>query len=239
METRLRSTLRRIHWSLVLKAGGVAVAWLLFPWYVFLAVALYFYFVPLFHPSKLLFPFLIFLFLALESPLNLGFALLLGSLFYVILGIKDLILIDRRSAYDILTLTLIFLLDIWFFFSFGDSGGYSAAVSALLLSGVVSFLFWRSLAYAHPHWLSPQEARRMRMVSGAAWFFVSQLSLVVLFLPISALFQAILVFFLSAVVLALLSLHLESALTRNRVLVYFSATFVFLVAVFGFLSWSP
>src|SRR2546422_648850 len=116
METKLKLISKRIHWSLALKAGGVAAAWYFLPRWAFLFVVLYFYFVPIFHPWKLFLPFLTFLFLVFnefvvpagQSQLSqIGFAAIIAVFFYVILGIKDLVLIDRRSAYDGLVLALI------------------------------------------------------------------------------------------------------------------------------------
>ena len=57
METKLKLNLARIHWSLVLKAAFLAAVWLLLPGWIFLILSFYFYFVPIFHPWKLFFPF--------------------------------------------------------------------------------------------------------------------------------------------------------------------------------------
>ena len=49
---KLKSILRPIHWSLVLRTFIFGGSWLILPLWVFLLVALYFYLFPFFHPVK-------------------------------------------------------------------------------------------------------------------------------------------------------------------------------------------
>lgn len=151
METKLRLILKRIHWSLALKAAILAVVWMVLPGWAFLILSAYLYFVPFFDPWKLFLPFLVFLFLAFTGPPNPGFALILGSLFYVILGIKDLILIDRRSAYDIMILISLFLPN--------PATGRTSLV--------ILFIFHYSTIFSisrdqRPHWTEPRATTRNR-----------------------------------------------------------------------------
>lgn len=67
---------------------------------------------------------------------------------------------------------------------------------------------------------------------------VWQFSLVLLFLPISALHQAALLFIFGVVFLELFSYHIEEALTRERMLVHFSIFFILTVALLASIEWS-
>lgn len=236
METKLRLNLARIHWSLALKALALSVVWLVLPGWAFLVLSFYFYFIPIFHPWKLFLPFLVFLFLASLGPANFGFAVILAVLFYIILGIKDLNFINRRPAYDNLVLVLTFLLDIWFFSAFGDSGGFSAIVSVFLLSAVLVLLYKESLAYGQPLVIT-RPAGKVGIALGLWWLIVSEMSLAVLFLPVNFLYQSALLFFPSAILMGLISSHLDHAVTRQRILVNFSVAFVFFVLILGSVEW--
>ena len=75
------------------------------------------------------------------------------------------------------------------------------------------------------------------IITGLAWFLVSQISLAVLFLPVNFLYQSALAFFLSAVLFGLTSLYLHKAVTRQRILINFSIVFIFMVIVLGSVQW--
>lgn len=237
METRLKLILRQIHWSLALKAFILAVVWLFLPRWAFLVLSFYFYLVPVFHPGKLFLPFLVFLFLAFEGPTNPGFAVILGLLFYIILGIKDLILIDRRSAYDILVLVLMFVLYIRFFSGFGDSLGYLPVISIFLLSAVLCLLYGGFLSYGSGEGSSAGERGGSKVVLGLVWLLISQMSLAIIFLPLNFIYQSALAFFLSAIIFGLASAYLNGTVTRERILINFSVVFVFLVLILGSVQW--
>ncbi|MBI2048893.1 MAG: hypothetical protein HYT29_00400 [Parcubacteria group bacterium] len=215
----------------------MAAFWLFLPGWAFLILSLYFYFVPVFHPWKLFLPFLVFLFLAFASPMNFGFALMLAALFYMILGIKDLIFIDRRSVYEILVLILIFLLHIWFFANLGSLPGSVSLLSAFLLSAVSCLLYRESLSYGNNLWFTAGPSKNGTMTLWLVWLLISQVSLAALFLPLNFLYQSALAFFLSATLFGLLSLSANDVITRARVLLYFSASFVFLVTLLGLAPW--
>src|SRR3989344_5474343 len=125
MEEKLRSISNQIHWSSVLKAVVFALAWLWFPFWLYLPIALYLYLVPLFQARRLAIPFVTLLTLSyLEMPSGM-FALMLGAVFYILLLIKDLLLSDRRSAYELLVLMLSFLVlrEFYLEFNHGLAGG--------------------------------------------------------------------------------------------------------------------
>lgn len=224
--------------GLALKAALLAAAWLILPGWFFLLLSFYFYFVPIFHPWKVFLPFLCFLFLAFNGPVNFGFAVILAVLFYIILGIKDLIFIDRRSAYNNLVLVLIFLLDIWFFSSFfGDSVGRLGIVSIFLLSAISCLLYREFLTYGKSDLSGAGFAGRVNLALGLAWLIISQISLAVIFLPVNFLYQTALIFFLSAAFLGLVSTYLSETISREMILMNFSVVFVFLVIALGSVQW--
>ena len=98
MAEKLKLILRPIPWSLLLKAAAFGVGWLILPFWVFVVLAALLYFLPVFQVLKLLFPFVLTLILAYLVPPSLWAGLFLSALFFFILGVKDLVLIDRAAA---------------------------------------------------------------------------------------------------------------------------------------------
>lgn len=115
MEERLRSITKQIHWSLAVKAAVFGVVWYFSPGWFFFLVALYMYFIPPFNSAKLLAPFATLTLLCLVQPKSLIFMVIAAALFTWILLIRDLIFIDRKSAYEILVFALSFFLVRFFY----------------------------------------------------------------------------------------------------------------------------
>src|SRR5882724_5769539 len=129
MAAKLKSITGRIHWFLLAKAAIFGFGWLVLPAWLFFALAAGLYFIPFFRPQKLLIPFLLVLGFALKAPVNFWAAIFLGCVFYCLLGIKDLVFIDRAAAYEVLVFLLAFLYIFAFFgvWNSWNSGGFLAA----------------------------------------------------------------------------------------------------------------
>lgn len=237
MAARLKSILDRIHWSLLLKAVVFGAAWYFLPWWAFFLLALYFYLVPLFQPFKLALPFTLILFFAYFGPPSLGLAFVLGILFYLVLGIKDLIFIDRRGAYEFLLLLLVFLSALRFFAYF--SAGYSnSAFFAALALAFVYFLLMRALvSYEPSDRLNRAVLRRNRIFAATSAFLVFDFALVLLALPLNFFYQAALFFAAAAVFTELASDHALGELRRLKLLWSFSVFFIILIIVLGAADW--
>src|ERR1700735_5015882 len=109
MEEKLKSISKQIHWSLLAKAAIFALGWFFLPFWLFLLLALYLYFFPFFQSRKLLgAPFLGLLALTFIGPASFFMAIVFGLLFYYLLLIKDLVLIDRKAAYELFAFVLLF-----------------------------------------------------------------------------------------------------------------------------------
>lgn len=238
MAAKLKSILERIPSSLLLRAIVFGAAWFWLPFWLFLIVALYLYLVPLFRPAKLALPFLILLVFAAVEPPNVWLAVLFSVLFYLILGIKDLILIERRSAYEVLVLLTLFLMTMKFFFRF-DSWGSNAAFFYAILFGAVSFFLVRGfLDYCElPAPAEADAGKRRNIFVGFLTLTVWQFSLASLFLPLNFWYQSAIVFLAAAVFLELGIDYLGKKLGRRASLLSFSVFFAALVIILGSASW--
>lgn len=229
MAERLKSISRRIHWSSVLKAVIFALAWIWLPLWLFLLVALYLYFVPWFHAGKLAVPFFVLLLLAyLEAP-GIAFALVFAVVFYAILLIKDLIVIDRRSAHEFLVLVLTFLLLRDFYLRFDGGIGGMALLCAFLTAAVLALLL-KNLVSA----LSQDAAARPAVQRPALWLsflILAQVLIAGLFLPVDFISQSLVVFLIAVLFADLLPEYLSAGLTRTKILTTSMTVFSLLVIV--------
>jgi hypothetical protein len=235
MAAKLKSILKQIHWSSILRAAIFALAWFWLPFWLFLLIALYLYFVPLFQAGKLAIPFLALLFLCFIEPTGLIFAVVFGALFYGILLVKDLILIDRRSAYEIVVLMLSFIFFRAFYLKF-DKGidGY-ALISSFLIAAVFGLLLNAFVDCFKESISSTALLKRVAVL--LSFVLMWQILIVGLFLPIDFVYQSVLAFLGAILLTDLVPEHLFGGLTRAKVLTTATAVFTLLVIVLGSARW--
>lgn len=255
MEEKLKSILRRTHWSLLLRAAIFAASWYLLPLWFFTLIALYLYFVPLFRSGRLAAPFFILLILTyIEAP-NPAFIVVFGLIFYLLLLIKGLFLIDRRSAFEVLVLMLSFLTLRDFYMSFpqgivGASLWYAFLVAILITLLVRSFVKYLSeeeetavVLGAVPVPSEPPEARvhraheKERVALWLAFLLTWQTLIVGLFLPLDFVYQTIAVFLVAVMIIDLMPEYLFGGLTRTKVLTTITIAFILFALVLTAAHW--
>ncbi len=115
-----------------------------------------------------------------------------GVVFYFILLIKALIIIDRRFAYEVVMLVLLYLLLRGFFLNVGGSIGYRSLFDSFVAAWAVSALvasFIKNFSTVPED--SAREARSFRRMLGWMTFLLTwQLLIVGLFLPLNFLYQS-------------------------------------------------
>ena len=235
MEEKLRSILKQIHWSLVVKAVVFALAWLWFPSWLFIVLALGMYLIPLFQAGKLAVPFFTLMILALLQGPSILFAVIFGAVFYAILLIKDLLLIDRRSAYELVMLTLIFLVLRTFYvhFNMGVTGvglflGFFVAILLALLT--------RGLMDSREE-LAPHKKSLIRLAVWLSVFIFAQAIVIGLFLPLDFVYQAVIIFLIAALVADVLPHYLMGTLTKTKVLAAGTIIFALLTVLISSARW--
>lgn len=220
MVEKLKSISRRIHWSLVLKAAVFALAWWFLPFWLFFLISLYLYCIPWFQTDALAVPFFILLILCFVQPPSILFAAVFGAIFYVALLIKGLLLINRRSAYELLVLALAFLLLRDFYLTFNSGVSGTAFFGALFLAAALALLL-RCLVNA--------DRDIMRVVTWLSFLLFTQILFVGLFLPVDFVYQSITVFLAVVLLIDLIPEAVSGAITRNKILT--TATTIFALSV--------
>ena len=241
----------------IIRAVIFALAWAIFPFWLFLLVALYLFFVPFSQIKSVIVPFLVLLVLtALQAP---GFyaAAIFGLVFWYILLIKEFYIVDRKSAYEILLLALTYLLFRIFYMKMGGGIGAGAVFAALFVAIAVGVLFSSFVKIfvgeeekiergdikmdVAPVLVGGINARRklLRQVTSFAVFLVVfELLITGLFLPLDFVYQSSLIFILAALFVEFSNKHLFAAkLSRQRVLIVLSGAFVLLVIILGLARW--
>ncbi|MEK7181276.1 MAG: hypothetical protein AAB738_03025 [Patescibacteria group bacterium] len=239
MEARLKLILKLIPWSLIVKTLVFAGAWWILPFGLFLIVASYLYLVPFFKPLKFLAPFLTLL--ALISPFFLAksfWVIALGSAtFFIILGVRELLFINRRAVYKTAYFILLFMLLHTFFSGFQNWTGW-LVVFGSLATALVFFLLLKHLANYKD---SPEEQERIGrrkefVVQGLATFFAWQLLWILLFLPLNYIYQSMLGFLVVVTLTELILAYINFSLTRRKMLTNFTILFVFVIFVLASFS---
>ncbi len=241
MAETLKSISRQIHWSSLLRAVIFAFAWLIVPFWFFALIALYLYFVPVPGSKTVAWPFLILLILMFFEPAGFAFALLFGATFFYILLIKELVLIDRESAYEVAVLFLAFLAcrDLYL-----HEGG-AINIGSLTFAFFAALLIGRLLASFIKFGTAPQldteptlERRHVRRT--AVWIstlIAWQMLIVGLFLPVDFVYQAVAAFLGIALLFDLVPQYLVGKLSSEKTLITASIIFALFVIVIGSARW--
>jgi hypothetical protein len=235
MEEKLKSISKRIHWSLVLKAAIFAAAWFALPFWLFLLVALYLYFIPFTGSAKVALPFLVLLLISAFEGSNIGFALIFGILFYYMLSIKDLFIIDRKSVYEILVLVLSYLLFRIFFMKTGGDFGGASLFYGFLVAGVFSMMVSSFISNFSDAFGDTRSFRRM--IGWMIFILMWQLLIVGLFLPLDFVYQSGIVFIISMIFIDLVPSYILGQLSRIKTLVTSSTIFALLTIIVASARW--
>jgi hypothetical protein len=203
MAAKLKSILRQIHWSLLLKAAIFALAWFFLPFWLFLLVALYLYFIPFFQSRQLFWPFFVLLVLTFIEPPVLPFFFIFALLFYFLLLLKNLLLIDRKSAYELLVIALSFFLIRSFYESFGANVITGASIwHGFLLAAFIGLLVASFLRY-----FSDTKNRSRRVAGWLTFILIWQFLILGLFLPLDFVYQSVIIFLVSVAIIDLIPEH--------------------------------
>ena len=217
--------------------------------FFFIAVALYFYFNPFFEAKKYFSSFLIFLVIALltanylpviAGKWNFFTAVLFGLLFFLFLGIKNLVFINRSLIYEFVNNFLFFSLFI-IFFLFNKSNWFFIEYSAAFLA---IFLLFRNFLFLRDFQREIQApvsliSAKINLFSASLAVLTSQFILAAAYLPIGFLNLAAVSL---VAVLALKDLtisHLYGNLNRPAILKNATMVLIFSVIIFIASKWQP
>lgn len=238
MEAKLKLISDRIPWSLACKAAVFAVAWFYSPFSWFVVVALAMYLSPFFQPFLVAVPFgFLLIIMSLLLP-NFWIAAYCGIIFFLLLGIKDLVFVYRLQAYQFTTFLLYLLLTVRFLVdakTFMDERSLAAA----FLFSIVFFILGKSLVDYQAR-VAGEELSITGLKTGAValsalmlWEFV----IVLLFLPIPFLFQVSYLFVVGVVLLDITLDYTARSLVKKNLLLRIIFLLIMTVLILGLNQW--
>jgi hypothetical protein len=238
MAVKLASISKQIHWSSLIRAAVFAFAWWYLPAWLFVVVACAVYFMPPIESLKNLPAFLVLLGVSLATPQAALAAVIYGVLCYYLLIIKDLFVIDRKSARAILAMALSFFLFREFFFAW--TSGLS--VGSLVLAWIVAFAFGVLMngvimARRGKEVNDEQGRRPHRVAVGVATMLLFEILVIGLFLPVDFIYQSIVAFLAAALLLDLVPAYSFNELQPRRIRVTAIAIVALLVVVLASAKW--
>ncbi len=217
---------------LLLKSLIFSLSWLFLPFWAFFAISLYFYLVPFFQPSKLLIPYILTLAAAFIVPQGFWLAVFLGALFFLLLGIKNLVLINRFDNHQLMVFLILFLIFFGFFQHFENWQKWIISPVSLCVGLSFFFLFGELADYVK------KNDRKMKIFTSAVGaFLLWQVSMAVLFLPLNYFYQTALLFLLSVILTDILLEYLAGKINKRKILWDFSIFFVVAVIMLASANW--
>jgi hypothetical protein len=167
----------------------------------------------------MLVPFLGVMFFSFTLALSFLSALALATLFFLILGIKDLALVDRATAYESLLFLLIFLAAITTYEQGGSWLAWRGWLPCVEISVLLFFLIRRL------PWQDLPRDKQNTLSALVFSFLALEFSLVLLFLPLDFLYQAS-ILFLFCVFLCYCLTRFRQGEASFRIFMYYFSAFV-------------
>ncbi len=205
---------------------------------VFLMAGCYFYFVPNMNSRQFSASFLVILLFPafLREFLDPGWFLTVSLAymvaFFVLLGLKNLIFINRRPIYCFLNGVLVFTIFSLFFWS--DRTGNFFFVKYLLTFSTFLFLFKEFLNVSR----EGHGAQKNNLFAWSISFLVLQIVWALSFLPINFLNAGALTLLIVLIFQDFVSGHLSGSIDRRLILRNITVFIVLALAIFGASSWS-
>ena len=237
MGPRLALISKQIHWSLLIRSVLFAASWLYLPGWLFVLVASAVYFFPPFESRKNLAFFLVFLGVALATPGSILMAVLYGALWYYLLLIKDLLVIDRKSGRTILAMAIAFFLFREFFAAWHAGFSSGALFWVWVVAAAFGILLNAVIVARHGKEVSGREALPRRIAVGTASLAVLELLMAGLFLPVDFIYQSIVAFLAAALVLDLVPAYFFGELDPRRIRTTAMAIAILFVIVLASAKW--
>ncbi|MEK7555421.1 MAG: hypothetical protein AAB516_01215, partial [Patescibacteria group bacterium] len=196
----------------------------------------YFYWRPVFLCRQFLVSFFVLLivsFLAIKF-LNFGIAgiasiLLLAVLFYLLLGIKNLIFVNRSSLYYLLSNILFFLM--FFFFFLIDKSQFF--LIKYLSVGLGTFFLSKEFLF----FFIPDFSKRRALITAGFSFLIFELIWVISLLPIGFLNSSALTLFAALILMDFIVNHFNGALTRRVILRNATSWIILSIIIFAASNW--
>jgi hypothetical protein len=212
------------HWSLVV---------------VFILVSFYLYFRPSLNSSQFILSFLVLLatslliVLLVNGQWSLVISLFFGFLFFLLLGVKNLIFVNRQPFYYLFNGLLLLVIFISFFWAENSRLFFIKYLSVFF---AIAFLFREFLIFSINGFSN--STKKNLIVYGAA-FLIFQLLWAITLLPISFLNAAGLALLIVMILQDFIVHHFSGTMSRQIVLRNVTVFLILSLVIFGASKWQP
>ena len=221
--------------TLCIRALLCGLVWALFPFWAFALLASYFYFIPLFRPTRYPASFLGALIFSALLPDAAWAAALVALAIFVILGIKDMVIVERRGFYEAFIFGIMFTA---FFAIYARFEMWDPPVGLFWLLGAMCLFYAMSREFLRETFrAAPDAGARLTSSTFLVAFLIWQMGAALFFLPVNFLYQTALLFLCLVILFRIVLEEAEGMLDRRRILVYASIAFVFLVFSLTAVEW--
>ena len=207
--------------------------------FVFLASATYFYFQPNIEWKKFFYSFIILIFysLAIVQSISGDFAvisatLVFGAFFFLLLGIKDFVFINRENILNFLSGFLYFLISMVFFVADKKEGFYFLVYFLIAFASYYG-LFKELVDFSYRDF---PKTKRSLIVAGSA-FIIMELASAVSLLPIGFLNSSALILLFIFILEDFIFYHLKGVLSRQTILNNATILIVAMIFIFATSRW--
>jgi hypothetical protein len=232
---RVRSVAAKVPWRLAAKALVAAFAWYVLPFWLFVLLALGLYFIPIFRPFPLFVPFLALLFLAGVLHDDVYGAAFVGAAFFLLLGVKDLVLAKRHERYAALVALLALGLGIWFFAGMGRGQGLFSP----LILGAMFFAILQSYMRVldEDKDIAPELRLHLRTLALVASLLLAEWTWALLLLPFSETHRVMLFVIPAALTVSLVGEYAAGGPSRRSAFAHAAVFIGSLVLVLAAAQW--
>jgi len=214
------------------------VAWWYLPTWLFLVAACGIYFFPLFEARRNLPAFLVLMGVALATAPAALMAVVYGALCYYLLVIKDLLVIDRKSARAILAMALSFFLFREFFLAWYAGISTGSLAWAWIVAIAFSVLINGVIVARRGKEVDDERDRRPRRAAVlVSTIFIFEILAISLFLPIDFIYQSIIAFLPAALLLDLVPAYFFHELEPRRIRITGTVLAMLFVIVLASAKW--
>jgi hypothetical protein len=236
MAEGLRSIIKRIHWSLLLKTAVFGLSWYFLPAWLFCLIGIYLYFLPIFHWSKFVPPFVALIVLGLLESQSVWFAFVYAGLFLWLFLIRDLLFIDRKPAYEILVIAISFFLTRKIYSILAlDRGG--ALPVFLFMSIIIGWMIGSLAQFYNEDFDVRDSTLRPRIGMWLSSLFLLQIFLAIFYLPLDFIYQSVAAFLFVVLLADIIPLYFAEGFSREKILLSLSVIFSVLILVFASAQW--
>ncbi len=173
------------------------------------------------------------------QPASVVMAVIFGAIFYYLLLIKELLLIDRATARSFLAMMLSLLLFREYFFRFADGPVGLALIAGFAVAALFGILMHNLIGNVRRSYESGDEGESAvrNVASWLSFLLMVQCLIIGLFLPLDFIYQSVIVFLIAAIMIDFVPNQIFRTLSWKKIRLTSAVFFALFVIVLASARW--